>query len=83
VPHGAAETPPVSNETAAPLNTTSTPLVYGGSGDGAGGTVNLFGKSSGSDREKHKTTWNQANHTAKKSSTFNKVGFSSIIVRIT
>jgi len=80
---GAAETPQAGNDTAAPLNGTGTPLVYGGSGDGAGGTVNLYGKSSGSDRGKHKTTWNQANHTAKTSPTLNKVGLANVTARNT
>lgn len=78
VPPGAAETPLAGNDTATPLNGTSTPLVYNSSIDGAGGTVSLYGKSSGSDRGKHKTTWNQANRTAKTSPTFNKVGLSSV-----
>lgn len=56
-----------------------TALIYedGGGGRGGGsGTVNLHGKSSGSDRNKHRTTWNPANHTFKTNYTYNynKVG---------
>ncbi|XP_025425863.1 transient receptor potential cation channel subfamily V member 6 isoform X4 [Sipha flava] len=45
-----------------------TPLIYE---DGNGGTVNLHGKSSSSDRGKHRNTWNQANRTVRTNYTFN------------
>jgi len=56
-----------------------TALIYEGGGGGKGGgsgTVNLHGKSSGSDRNKHRSTWNPANHTFKTNYTYNynKVG---------
>jgi len=54
-----------------------TPLIYeDGAGGGGGGTVSLHGKSSGSDRGKHRSTWNPANHTFKTNYTYNynKVG---------
>lgn len=45
-----------------------TSLIYE---DGGAGTVNLHGKSSGSDRGKHRNTWNQANRTVRTNYTFN------------
>lgn len=54
-----------------------TPLIYeDGRGGRGGGTVSLHGKSSGSDRGKHRSTWNPANHTFKTNYTYNynKVG---------
>lgn len=67
---------PVTAETAEsatddPYNDTgvSPPLIY--DGGGGGDTVNLHGKSSSSDRGKHRNTWNPANHTFK--TNFNKV----------
>lgn len=53
-----------------PYNGTAaaTPPIYY---DDGGGTVHLHGKSSGSDRGKHRTTWNQANRTVRTNHTFN------------
>lgn len=54
-----------------------TPLIYDDGGIGGGsGTVSLHGKSSGSDRGKHRNTWVPANHTFKTNYTYNynKVG---------
>ncbi|XP_026810195.1 transient receptor potential cation channel subfamily V member 5 [Rhopalosiphum maidis] len=52
-----------------------TPLIYedggGGGGGRSDGTVSLHGKSSGSDRGKHRSTWNPANHTFKTNYTYN------------
>jgi hypothetical protein len=58
-----------------------TPLIYE---DGNGGTVNLHGKSSSSDRGKHRNTWNQANRTVRTNYTFNynKVINMIIIIKI-
>lgn len=54
-------------------NGTGTLLTYEGSGvnDDSGDTVNLYGKNSGSDRGRHKTTWTQPNRTIKTNYTFN------------
>lgn len=54
-------------------NGTGKPLTYEGSGANgdSGGTVNLYGKNSGSDRGRHKTTWTQSNRTIKTNYTFN------------
>lgn len=51
-----------------------TTLIYDSGGGGGGVVVRLYGKSSGSDRNKHRQ-WTQANHTAKTNFTFgsNKV----------
>lgn len=54
------------------LGSTTVPLIY----EDGGGTVNLHGKSSSSDRGKHRGTWSPANRTVRNNSTFNynKVG---------
>ncbi|CAH1708146.1 unnamed protein product [Aphis gossypii] len=48
-----------------------TALIYEDGRGGGSGTVNLHGKSSGSDRNKHRTTWNPVNHTFKTNYTYN------------
>jgi hypothetical protein len=68
-----------ATDTAINDSSIETPLIYedGGGGGGRGdGTVSLHGKSSGSDRGKHRSTWNPANHTFKTNYTYNynKVG---------
>lgn len=54
-------------------NGTGTSLTYEGSSASvnSGGTSNLYGKNSGSDRNRHKTTWAQLNRTVKTNYTFN------------
>lgn len=55
------------------------PLIYeDGANAGGGGIVNLHGKSSSSDRGKHRSTWNQANRTFKTNYTFN---YNKVIIK--
>lgn len=71
---------PAENATDDPYNGTGAgtpPLIYDG---GGGDTVNLHGKSSSSDRGKHRNTWNPANHTFKPN--YNKVGKTTKPIRV-
>lgn len=70
--------PAEDNQTSAVITTgnvsgvvITTTLIYDN-----GGTVNLYGKSSGSDRGKHRNTWTAVNYTAK--TNYSKVCVSNI-----